>query len=532
MKEGISVAPGIRARQVAAAAVLIALVPAVTGCGSGSGSSSKSTGRVDTSGEITIGTPYPPDGFNPATSTNVGAGFPFYEAVYGQLIRVNPLTGNFEPDLATSWTWSANHLALALTLRRGVKFQDGTPFNAAAVAYYENYYIKQGDNQGVLSLVKSVQATGPYTVVFTLTSLDATLIGYLTTAAGFVPSEAALKKDPAALATDPIGAGPYKFVSEETGTQYVFQSWPGYYENATEPRVSELRWEVFPTDTAEVDAIRSGAINVATFLDPQDARALGGTSGLTVSEAPYVDAWAGFEDTADPPFNSATFRLAWEEAINRDGLAAAITDGTGAAETTASPGVEPYVKSLLPIYSYDQANAARLVKESGHPDGVNVTCYAQAQDLGGNYDAIDPILIADYKAVGVNLTILPMDNSQLGLMIEGRLGACAFINSSALDTSIWGLENTFKNTSWSQGVFDPSHIGYGTDKYIDEFQETFTNAGLEQIFYKIEEQEKALPGPMTLLFTAPEVNVYQSNIKGWYTNGYNDDHWYSMYRTS
>jgi peptide/nickel transport system substrate-binding protein len=507
----------------------------VSACSSGppsSTGSSSSGGKIGTSGEITLGTPNPPDGLNPGTTTNVGAGFPFLEAVYGQLIQVDPADGNFIPDLATSWLWSSNHLALTLQLRHGVTFQDGTPFNAAAVAYYENYYIKQGDMGGLLSLVKSVQAAGPYTVVFTLAGPDSTLIGNLTTAPGFVPSEAALRNDPSGLATHPVGTGPYKFESEETGYQYVFQRWPKYWDNAGEPRVQNLRWEVFPTDTAEVDAIKSGAINAATFLDPQDAKALASYPGLTVSEAPDVDAWFGWEDTADPPFNSTQFRLAWEEAIDRTGLASVVTDGTGKAFTVASPGVEPYVKNLLPIWPYDPAKAAKLVKESGHPNGINVTCYAEAQDLGGNYAAIEPILIQDFKAVGINVTFDPMSSAQLGEMVAGKLGACAFGNSDAVDTSIWGILNTYKNTVWSQGVFDPSHIDYGTDTYIDAFQATYTNAGLEQLYYKIEMQQKAIPGVLTPLFTAPEVNVYQNDIKGWYSNAYNNDYWFAMYRTS
>jgi ABC-type transport system substrate-binding protein len=516
-----------------AIATLAAMAAACSGAASsGSANTPAGTGKVDTAGEITIGTPNPPDGLNPGTTDNVGAGFPFLEAVYGQLIQVNPTSGNFEPDLATAWAWSASHLALTLTLRKGVTFQDGTPFNAAAVAYYENYYIKQGDTNGLLSLVKSVVATGPYTVVFNLAGLDSTLIGNLTTGPGFVPSEAALKSDPAGLDTHPIGAGPYKFVSQETGYDYVFQRWPTYWDNASLPRVQQLRWEVFPTDTAEVDAIKSGAINVATFLDPQDAKALNGYPGLTVSEAADVDAWFGWEDTADAPFNSAQFRLAWEEAIDRNGLADVVTDGTGRAFTVASPGVEPYVENLLPIWPYDPAGAAKLVKESGYRNGLNVTCYAEAQDLGGNYNAIDPILIADYKAAGINLTIRPMDAAQLGLMVQGKLGACAFGNSDAVDTSIWGILNTYKNTVWSQGVFDPSHVDYGTDQYIDAFQGTFTNAGLEKLYYDIEKQQKSVPGVLTPLFTAPEVNVYQSGIKGWQSNAFNNDYWYAMYRTS
>jgi ABC-type transport system substrate-binding protein len=213
------------------------------------------------------------------------------------------------------------------------------------------------------------------------------------------------------------------------------------------------------------------------------------------------------------------------------GLAAVVTDGTGAAESTDSPGVEPYVKGLLPIWPYDPANAAKLVKEAGYPHGVSVTCYAQAEDLGGDYNVIDTLLIADYKAVGINLATLPMTSAQLGMMIEGKFGKCGFLFVDTVDTSLWGIENTFKNTAWSQGILDPAHIDYGTDKCILQFRDTFTNDALLKLYYDIEVTEKKDPGSNTPLFTAPEVNVYQSDIRGWYSNAFNNDHWYAMYRT-
>jgi peptide/nickel transport system substrate-binding protein len=511
---------------------LLALAAFASACSSNAAPSGGAAGHIDTSGEITIGTPNPPLGFNPATSPNPGQGYPEYEAVFGQLIAVNPTTGDFEPDLATSWSWSPNHLALYLNLRHGVRFQDGTPFNADAVAYYEDYYIRQGDFASVLSAVTSVRAIGNYEVVFNLSHEDSTLLGDLTIDPGFVPSEAALKSEGSSFASHPIGAGPYRFVSQEPGYDYVFQRWDGYWNNGSEPRVQTLRWEVFPTDTAEVAAIESGTINVAAFLDPEDYKALKADANLVGSTAPNVDAWFGFEDTNDPPFNSTKFRLGWEEAIDRQALANVVTDGTGQPFTVSSPGVEPYVQSLLPIWPYDPASARALIKAAGYPHGLNVTCYAEIESMGGNYNAVDPVLVADYKAVGITLTIRPLTPTDLGLMLEGKLGGCAFYSSDAVDTSIWGLENTYENTSWSQGGLDPARADYGTDKCVDQFQRTFTNAGLEELFYDIEKSHKTEPGALTPLFTAPEINFYQSDIRGWYSNAFNDDHWYAMYRVS
>jgi ABC-type transport system substrate-binding protein len=246
-----------------------------------------------------------------------------------------------------------------------------------------------------------------------------------------------------------------------------------------------------------------------------------------------VDSWFGWENAHDAPFNSADFRLAWEEAINRSALADAETDGTGAALTVDAPGVEtePLIEKLLPIWPYNPSAAAKLVKQAGYPHGVNVTCYAEEQSSGGDFNAVDPILISDYKAAGINLTIKPLTAAGLGLMVEGKL-PCAYYQSDGADTSVWGLENTYESSAWSQGVFDPAHVDFGTDTYVEAFQKTYTNSGAYQLFYDIEKQQKSVTPTITPLFTAPEVNVYQDDIKGWVSNSFNDDHWYAMYRTS
>jgi peptide/nickel transport system substrate-binding protein len=512
---------------------LISLALSTAACaGSSTGSSGHSHAAIDTSGVITIGTTQEPTGFNPATTVDGGATNPFLQDVYDSLVQQSTATGEVEPDLATSWSWSPNHLVLNMTLRQGVKFQDGTPFNATAVTWFENYYISQGDDGAYLTDVTHVDATGPYTVAFHLSSPNSILLGSLTHLPGYIASPAAFKKEGSAgLATHPVGTGPYEFVSEQAGYDVVFKSWSGYWNNANEPRASGLDWQFFSTDTAEVDAIKSGDIDVATSLLPQDYAALKDYPGLVATAAPEVDNWFGLWNEADPPFNSADFRLALQYAVNSQGLNQVVLDGAGSAPASYATTV-PAEQSLLPLWSYNPALARQYLDKAGYPKGVSLTCYAEAPQSGGDYNIISPVLLADYSAVGIHMTLKPLLAAQLGAALSGHLTPCLFYNVDAANTSDFGIEQDYQNFAYQGGLLNIGHVALSTDTYVAAFRNTFTSSGLDQLFYDITSAEKTDPPPLGPILAGPEVNVYKDNIAGYATCGYENDHWYGMYRTS
>jgi len=515
-------------------AVLLAALPLlIAACGSGgNGNSAHAPGAIDTSGVITIGTTQEPTGFNPATTLDGGATNPFLQDVYDSLVQQSTTTGAVEPDLATSWSWSTNHLTLNMTLRQGVRFQDGTPFNAAAVAWWENYYLSQGDDGAYLTDVTHVDATGAFTVAFHLSSPNSILLGSLTHLPGYVPSPAAFKKEGASgLATHPVGTGPYEFVSEQVGYDVILKSWSGYWNNAQEPRASRLDWQFFSTDTAEVDAIKSGAIDVATSLLPQDYSALKDYPGLVATSAAGVDNWFGLWNEADPPFNSADFRLALQYAVDSQGLNQVVLTGAGSAPVSYATTVSTE-RSLLPLWSYNPAVAKQYLRKAGYPNGIKLTCYAEAPQSGGDYNIISPVLLADYSAVGIHMTLKPLLAAQLGAALSGKLTPCFFYNVDAANTSAFGIEQDYQNFAYQGGLLNIGHVALSTDKYVAAFRDTFSGSGLDQLFYDITRLQKTDPPPLAPILAGPEVNVYKHDIAGYATCGFENDHWYEMYRTS
>jgi len=169
----------------------VATVAALAACASGTPGTA--SGGDDNNGRtITIGTGFPPGTLDPTTGTQ-GSDLGYLNFVFDTLVQLNPQTGAIEPMLATSWKYlSGDHLQLAVFLRHGVEFQDGTPFNAQAVVDYSKAFIKAGDIANLLQFVTSVTAVGDYEVIYHLSQQNAQLLDGLAGRAGMIPSPTAV----------------------------------------------------------------------------------------------------------------------------------------------------------------------------------------------------------------------------------------------------------------------------------------------------------------------------------------------------
>src|ERR1700722_10500596 len=180
-------------------------------------------------GTLRIGMQDDPDALDPARGGTF-AGRIVFASLCDKLVDLTPDL-KFAPQLATNWSWSADGKALTLTLRDGVKFQDGEPFDADAVrANIERYRTAPESNRkGELRPVTGVEVIDPKTVRIVLSQPYAPLIAVLSDRAGMMGSPkalAALGKD---FATHPVCAGPFSFVERVPQDRMVLERFPGYW---------------------------------------------------------------------------------------------------------------------------------------------------------------------------------------------------------------------------------------------------------------------------------------------------------------
>jgi peptide/nickel transport system substrate-binding protein len=509
-------------RRMAIAAATVTAVLTLAACSGSSGSAG--SGGGDNNGTMKLGTMFPPGTLDPTIGTQ-GSDLAYLDFVFDSLIKLNPNTGALEPMLATSWKFvGADKLQLDVKLRHGVKFQDGTPFNAAAVVKYSTDFIKAGDIANLLQYVTKVTAVGDDEVVYHLSQQNAQLPNGLVGRAGMIPSPAAVASEGKSFGTHPVGTGPYKFVSQVQGARYKFVRNDGYWNNANLKRVKNVEFDIFQSDTALVTAIRTGDVNVAFHLASQDVKTLKPISNLAVSVGPGTEYSLAYFNASRKPLNDARIRLAFNLALDRKALAEAVTDGLGKPSTEARPpGTLGYVKSLDPIWTQDQAKAKALVRQAGYPNGVNMTCYEYP---GLGFETAAPIIIAEEKAIGINLKIVPGTPAQVGSFFTNKADPVCFLANygGANAATAFGL-------LWSQAYYNAGKTNYGIDDSYAKFYKTYTEAGIEQIATDINASQQTDPG-YAPMFTAPLVNVYQKDIAGWVTSNLGIDNWRGMYYKS
>jgi peptide/nickel transport system substrate-binding protein len=510
------------ARRIALAAAALAAILTVAAC-SGS-SNAANNGAGDNNGTMKLGSMFPPGTLDPTTGTQ-GSDLAYLDYVFDSLIKLNPQTGALEPMLATSWKFvGANKLELDVQLRHGVKFQDGTAFNSAAVVKYSTAFIKAGDIANLLQYVTKVTPIGNYAVAYHLSQQNAQLPNGLVGRAGMIPSPTAVAKEGKSFGTHPVGTGPYKFVSQVQGARYKFVRNDGYWNNANLKRVKHVEFDIFQSDTALVTAVRTGDVNVAFHLASQDVKTLKPMSNLTVSVGPGTEYSLAYFNSSRKPLADPRIRLAFNLALDRKALAEAVTDGLGQPTTEARPaGTLGYVKSLDPIWTQNQAKARQLVQQAGYANGVNMTCYEYP---GLGFELAGPIIIAQEKAVGIKLKIIPGTAAAVAPFFTNKADPICYLANYGNGDPVGAYQ-----LLWSKSYYNAGKTNYGVDTYYDELYRTYTNAGEAQIFQKINALEKTNPG-YAIMFTAPLVNVYQKNIGGWITSTLGIDNWRGLYYKS
>lgn len=365
--------------------VAASLVSALAACGSGSSDDTKdapSSVAPGTGKTVRWGTSTLPTIFDPAT---VGSAthLVYFGLIYDTLIHADS-NGVLTPMLATEWKLSSDGLSMDMTLRSGVKFQDGSDFDAAAVV--SNMTYEKSPKSLVassLAFVKSVDATGPLTVKFTLTRPGGDLPGLLAGLAGMMSSPASLAAG--TNATKPVGAGPFK-INTVSNAQVTFTYWDGYW-NAKDivPRAVEV--DFIADDSARLNALKSGQLDVAISRANQIPEAE--AAGLEHFEINAATTYGIQLNATVPGLDNADVRRAISMAIDRDGINKTI--GNGICLMSAQPYNNTfwaYDKTIddKPYLKYDVAAAKALVEKNAPGLSLtilapNITVYQQLAEV-------------------------------------------------------------------------------------------------------------------------------------------------------
>jgi len=349
--------------------------------------------------------------------------------VYDSLLHYKDGSLDVEPGLAESWTISPDGKTYTFNLRKGVKFHDGSDFNADAVKFNfdrvldaSHPFHDTGPFPFVFTLgpIERVEVAGPYQAVLHLKEPYAPALTMLAGAIGGLAgiSPTAVKTYGKDFSRHGGGTGPFKFVEWVSGQRFVLEANKDYWRGA--PALAGLVFRPIVDENARVSEMLSGGTDITIEVPPDNIATFTASSAFTYYQQPGPHLWYLVLNTKTKPFDDKRMRQAINYAINKDAMVKDVLKDTATVATSLTPPAFTwaYDKALKP-YPYDPAKAKQLLADAGYPNGVDVTFYVTESGSG----MLSPVLMgtaiqADLEAVGIRAKIETYEwNTFLGKII-------------------------------------------------------------------------------------------------------------------
>jgi peptide/nickel transport system substrate-binding protein len=329
-----------------------------------------------------------PTWFDPAETPSLITPYMLMYALHDSMAKAMP-DNPMAPSLAESWKASPDGRTYDFTLRKGVKFHDGSPVTAEDVKFsFERY--RGTAAKSLKERVAAVETPSPTHVRFRLKNAWPDFMTFYATASGagwIVPKKYVEKVGDEGYKKAPVGAGPYKFVSFTPGVELVFEAFEGYWRKT--PNVKRLVFKVIPDESTRLAALKRGEIDIVYSIRGELAEELQRTPGLTlkptVIQAPQ---WVSMLDQWEPksPWHDRRVRLAANLAVDRKAINQAVTLGHSKLTYSMIPSTFDFFWQP-PAYAFDPAQAKKLLADAGYPNGFDAgeyymdISYANVQEI-------------------------------------------------------------------------------------------------------------------------------------------------------
>jgi len=317
------------------------------------GAEPKGTIRIGLVGEI--------DPLNPNDSVNRATNR-VVQQIFETLINMD-YSNNFQPSLATSWEITPDGKAIIFNLRKGVKFHDGSLFDARAVKMSFDRMERDKLKRWTLfdPILKSAEVINDYTVKLNLKGSPATTLTVLSIW-GFIESPAALEKHGKSIGLHPSGTGPFKFVEWVPDQRIVLEANRDYWGG--EPKISQVIYKPVPDTQTRLAMIEAKDIDVAEDPPFTEVKRLKSNPELKVVERQSATMLFLIFNAVKPPFDDKRIRQAISYSIDRKNTIYKLLFGlVPVAETYAGPNVKHVFK--YNIYPYDPEKAKSIFTSLG-----------------------------------------------------------------------------------------------------------------------------------------------------------------------
>jgi len=337
--------------------------------------------------------------------------------LFETLIAVNWQTGQFDSRLATTWQADSTGLCWTFTLRRGVKFHDGTPLNAEAVkisferqfeARSRHYRSQATDKYGPVAfdMLKEIRALNDSTLQFILKYPHAAFPDNLATPYyASIVSPRALETFGENFGQHPIGTGPFEFVRWLPDSQIVIKNFSLYWGKTA--KLDTVIYQVIPLVESRIEALEQGQVDVIGGLSAAYVDRLYSNQDITmVEELSLATVILGMK-CGQYPFNKIEARQAVAHAIDKKNIVLNLGRNLSIVARGPLSPLLAYHDSTLASSSYDTVKARAFLKRVGYAGDVSVVLNScvDTDSLRGS-----PTLQAiktDLEQVGLTMVMQP-----------------------------------------------------------------------------------------------------------------------------
>jgi len=364
----------------------------------GAGLDAQAQGRKDS---LVLGMVLEPPGLDPTTAPAAAIGEIVHYNILEGLTKIN-VDGSVTPLLAESWSVSPDGKAYTFKLKKGIRFQDGEPFDSGAVKFsFERAKADGSTNKAkkaVFDNISSISTPDAHTVILVLNNADGTMPFRLGENTAVILSP----KSAATTATKPVGTGPYTFDSWQKGQAVTLARWPGYRDPAA-IKIGKVTFRFINDPAAQVAALLAGDIDgMPRFGALQSLKQFQADKRFTVAIGDTAGKGIMAINNKKPPLNDVRVRRALMHAIDRKAFIDGVQEGLGKPIGSHFAPTDAGYVDLTKVYPYDPEKARALLKEAGVATPLNLTLTLpppQYARKGGE------VVAAQLAKVGVNVKI-------------------------------------------------------------------------------------------------------------------------------
>ncbi|AIR63054.1 glutathione ABC transporter substrate-binding protein [Cedecea neteri] len=423
--------------------------------------------------------------------------------------------------LAESYKVSDDGLVYTIKLRTGVKFQDGTDFNAEAVKANLDRASNPDNHLKRYNLYKTIAKTevvDPSTVKITLKEPFSAFINILAHPATAMISPAALQKYGKDIGFHPVGTGPYQLDTWNQTDFVKVKKFAGYWQQGL-PKLDSITWRPVVDNNTRAAMLQTGEAQFAFPIPYEQAGVLEKNSKLELVASPSIMQRYISMNVTQKPFDNPKVREAINYAINRQALVKVAFSGFATPAEGVVPPSLAYAEKFKP-WPYDPAKAKALLKEAGFPNGFETTLWSSH-----NHSTAQKVLQFTQQQlaqVGIKVKVTAMDAGQRAAEVEAKgqkeSGVRMFYTgwSASTGEADWALSPLFASQNWPPTLFNTAfYSNPQVDKDLTDALKT-TKPEEKAKLYKDAQDIIWKESPWVPLVVEKLVSAHSKNLTGFY----------------